>query len=397
MRHIIFRGMAILLVGCLPGDALCNTPNPVKALPSLKSLKNLRVSSAVSKNILQPSSSQVQQAISRTIAARLDHMPRQPEMEMPLLTATFQARADIEGRANSFSGTVFKIEDKEGKPEIYGVIAAHAIAGSETSRSLKKDFIADVYNGKEFVSIPAKIVQLGAPGFLDMALVKFRPEDEKLFTSLSISDNKPTWADMFQTQGFSLLNPVHFEHRVFMGDTPFAVRTNMPWPRDERPGLCGAAVLNNSNKLVGIHTGSSYAPHSEQDDFGFLTPARFLTNLVEAYHHQGIGKFPIQFNGQRIIELNVDEYITKIYFLGEDKKPKTMVEFPGKFSYRKFSDAMETFSHAYVVFLVDHVFWDQKGSYLLDFRYGFPEHVKTYLYDAKKRTTELIAPDINFR
>ena len=257
--------------------------------------------------------------------------------------------------------------------------------------------MADVYNGKEFVSVPAQIVQLGAPGFLDMALVKFRPEDEKLFTPLAISAKNPTWADTFQTQGFSSQTPVYFERRVFMGDTPFSIRTNMPWPREDRPGLCGAAVLNSRDKLVGIHTGSSYGQKEELDDFGFLTPARFLNNLVDAYHHQGISRFPIEFNGQKMLELNVDEYITKVYLLGEDKKAKTMVPFPGKFSYRRFSDALETFSHAYVVFLVDHIFWDPNNSYLIDFRYGFPGHVKTYLYDVKNGTTELIPPSLEFR
>ena len=380
-------------------SALCNEPNPIWT----KILKNIK-GTAVAKNLTQVPSSKIQKAVTEAAASKIEYIPQQPEIEMPLLTSTFQARVTDTGKdlANCFSGTVFQVE-YEGKKEIYGVVAAHTIGVWEKSRSLQKRFVADVYNGKEFVSIPAEIVQLGAPGFLDMALVKFRPEDEKLFTPLVISEKTPTWADVLQTQGFSFHKPVYIEHRIFMGSTPFSIRTNMPWPREDRPGLCGGAIINRSNHLVGIHTGSFYATY-EMDDIGYATPAHFLNNLVDAYHHGGVSKIALEYEGQKMLELNVDEFITSVSLLNENKKPKTQLKFPSKFSYQKFKESMEILHPAYIKFTVNGVFWEKAAEkFILDRRvcgigeyaveqagprYNLP--IKTYLYDVKNGTTQLL-------
>ena len=383
--------------------AFCNEPDPVPVLRAAKLLKNAKVVSNA-KILAQTPASKIQQTISRAVR-KLDYIPQQPQQEMPFLTSTFQARSIGKDRTSCFSGTVFEVV-YEGKKEIYGAIAAHTIAGSEGSHSLQKRFVADVYNGKEFVSIPAEIVQLGAPGFLDMALVKFRPEDEKLFTPLVISEKIPTWADVFQTQGFAFQKPIYIEHRIFMGSTPFSIRTNMPWPREDRPGLCGGAVINSSNHLVGIHTGSFYAAYGEPDDIGYSTPARFLNNLVDAYHHGGISKIALEYEGKKMLELNVDEFITGVTLLDENQNAKTALQFFGKFSYQKFKDRMETFHPAYVQFSVNGVFWEKMAEeFILDRRFlinwerpeataiqnpNYTSPIKTYLYDVKNGTTQLL-------
>ena len=102
----------LLLTGCLPVAALCNETNP----PWTKILKNLK-GTAAAKNLKQVSPSKLQQAVSRAAAAsKLEYIPQQPEIDMPFLTCTFQARVTDTGKdlANCFSGTVFQVE-YEGK------------------------------------------------------------------------------------------------------------------------------------------------------------------------------------------------------------------------------------------------------------------------------------------
>ena len=118
MKAFIKRTVILLLIGMVPGVVAANQPDPITLLRRAKSLGSL--SSLHTENVLK-ASSHLQQTVSRAMKASIDYTPMQPDMQMPFLTSTFQARITGKERANCFSGTVFQI-DYEGQKEIYYAI-----------------------------------------------------------------------------------------------------------------------------------------------------------------------------------------------------------------------------------------------------------------------------------
>jgi len=303
----------------------------------------------------------------------------------PLLRSTFQARQTGVDRTNFFSGTVFKTV-YNGEKEIYGVVAAHSIADSPSELALHRHFTADVYANGKFVSVEAEVVQVGAPSLLDVALVKFRPEDEVLFRPLEISEVPVRFGALLESQGFAGNSSVNIPGRYTLDVTPVSLRTTMPFARDERPGLCGSAVVDADNRLVGIHTGSSYGRFSEQDDVGFATNAKFLNTLVEAYHNGGEAVFPFSLNGQKIVDLNVDEYISYVTLQDASGKNVWQKGFDSKFSYSKVKEALEIYAPRYIQLTVRRAHWDETHpDVLVEVRASHDRNRTTYTYDFEEQ------------
>lgn len=301
----------------------------------------------------------------------------------PLLRrATFQAVETIDVPTNSFSGTVFKTV-YNGEEEIYGVVAAHAIARSSYDRALKRQFTAGIFDGEKIVEVPAEIVQLSSPSMLDIALVKFSPEAEQLFQPLHISEVPVKFGDVLSSQGFAGDADVHIPNREITNVTPLSVRTTIPFAREERPGLCGSAVVNAEQELVGIHTGSVYDSQGEQFDVGYATNASFLHTLVEAYHNGGEATFPLILNGKNIIPLNVDEYIAYISFYDAEGKQVWQHGFSSKFSYSKVQEMLDVYSPRFIDITVRRAVWNSENPTVLfeDHTAAWDKSKTTYKYD----------------
>lgn len=302
-----------------------------------------------------------------------------------LLRSTFQATETTTESTNSFSGTVFKAV-YNGEEEIFGVVAAHTIARTAGDKALKRQFTASVFDGENVVEVPAEIVQLSSPSMLDVALVKFAPEAESLFHPLRISQVPVEFGDMLSSQGFAGATDVNIPGRYAVEVTPLSIRTKMPYARDDRPGLCGSAVVNADQELVGIHTGSKWG-RDVTDDVGFATNASFLNTLVEAYHNGGKASFPLILNKQKVADLNVDEYISYVSFLDEAGVVRWQKGFESKFSFKDVQEMLEIFNPRYLVITTRRAVWDEAVPDILFENHTAPwdRSKTTYKYDWQER------------
>lgn len=192
-----------------------------------------------------------------------------------------KAAANISG-TNIFSGTVVSIP-YNGKNEIYGVIATHAIAVSSNEKdALHKTFTAIVYKNGLPHEATVEVVAYSPKSMLDMALVKFPKDIESLLTPYSISEATPYLDNNLLSKGFTHSSAAAIPERKVVGVTPISIRTTISMPAEKRPGLCGSAVLNDKGELVGIHTGSIHHTEDPGKDVAYATHAHYLYKLVEA-------------------------------------------------------------------------------------------------------------------
>lgn len=298
-----------------------------------------------------------------------------------LLRSTFQAVETTDVPTNAFSGTVFKTV-YNGEEEIFGVVAAHAIARSARDLALKRHFTAGIFDGENVVEVPAEIVQLSSPSMLDVALVKFSPEAEGLFHPLRISQVPVEFGDMLSSQGFAGNTDVNIPGRYTVEVTSLSIRTKMPYARDDRPGLCGSALVNADQELVGIHTGSSREA-DERFDVGFATNASFLNTLVEAYHNGGQASFPLVLGKQKVADLNVDEYISYISFLDESGKTVWQQGYQSKVSFKQVQDMLEIYEPRYLMVTTRRAVWDESNPDVLfeNHTASWDRSKTTYKYD----------------
>ena len=226
------------------------------------------------------------------------------------LSSIFRARPKDPGELNeSFAGTFFKTT-YQGKEEVFGVIASHALTEGGKDFSLQRIFLADVYIDGSFVEVPMEVVQLGAPGMLDVSLVKIPDEIIPFIEPYELMPKPPVSNEPFASFGFVGNELKQVENRYVLNHrSSYSMRTMMPTEPGSYVGECGGPLEgineNGVPVLAGIHTGSS-------GKVGYAASAHVLNMLVEAYHHQGEGYFPLEFNGYQLAQLRADEYISFI-------------------------------------------------------------------------------------
>lgn len=276
-----------------------------------------------------------------------------------------------------FSGTVFSVE-YNGEKEIYGVVASHILAANDgTGYNVKKTFSAVFDNKGEPLSIPAEIITVSAPSHLDLSLVKFPAEYEKVLNPYSIG--KIESEKSVQTCGFNHGGAVHMTSCAIQNNRPYSIHINIPLPREERPGLCGSAVLNAEQELVGIIVGSTLAPWAEQDRT-FVAPAAFLNQLVEAYHNNGQSSVSFLLQGTHSIRLNVNEYVTRVVLLDNARQPLYRYNVKERFSRTEMNEALKSFPQTrYLEVVTQTISWSEDGSTLLKKKdRNFPPVAYTY-------------------
>ena len=254
------------------------------------------------------------------------------------------------------SGTVFKTT-YDGKEEVFGVIASHAIASFKWNFSgVRRHFTAQVFvNGKP-KEIKAEIVQVGAMEMLDISLVKFQPEDEKLFEPLVISPTQAVPEEWIETLGFMRGEEVSLPERPVVAISPISLRSYIQGTQSERLGLCGSAILNQRQELVGVHTGSTWGA---LQDLGYATHAKYLNALVDAYHNGGEIFYPVEINGHIIAHLRPDEYISEVTILDEQGRKIVGHRFTNKFSFSYMKVLLEQYAPRYMDIKIRRSVWSR--------------------------------------
>ncbi len=238
--------------------------------------------------------------------------------------------------AMTLSGTLVKTS-YNGQEEIYGVVPMHVLRNEDhVPGTLSYKFTAGVFTDTTVKFIPAWVVQLSSSKTGDVALVKFRKEDEKLLSPLALNMQEPTFPQQAYAQGFArnLLARQTFQ---LIGTTTTGLLTaQIPAAYEgDRAGFCGSPVVNEQGTLNGIHVGSRYAcadpateaffnafrlnaPNVPEGDIGYVTPASFVQNLVTAYHEPNAKPIVVRLAGHEIARLAINEYVSRIELLGND-------------------------------------------------------------------------------
>ena len=282
-----------------------------------------------------------------------------------LLLAKSVFRAYPQGQTNrpAVSGFIFKTT-YQNQEEIFGVIAQHVMPlwiqypnGQPCHRGggrVTQSFTARVVQNDQVVDIPAEIVQMSAPSMPDVALVKFRSEDEKLLTPLTLAELEPTLGEPLQVIGFGKDQLTFMTNSPLLKNSLISLRFPMAGGPEELAGLCGSPALNIAGEVVGTVTGSMHRTTDPTYYTGYATRNLYLNSLVAAYH-RNIKKstFPLIVGGEKIVDLYPDEFVSFVQFRDENNR----IIF-GKYLH-KFSDSiMKDLAEArYMELYIDRVSW----------------------------------------
>ena len=289
--------------------------------------------------------------------------------------AIFRALPTTQGPVNSFTGTVFQTEHN-GKKEIFGVIAAHTLQDWSNNPALvSKHFTALVVKDGEPVEISAQVVQVSSPSMANLALIKFRPEDESLFDPMELTEQDLAVPMQVYSQGYAcnLLSRQAFQ---ITAKTSTGVGTgHIPAARKgDRAGFCGSPLVNEQEKLAGIHIGSSY-----ETSTGYMAPAALLRELVENYHNKDATPVIINLAGKKIAQMPVNGYIKRIDFLDKNRQVVWHQDTSFKFSLRSAEEEIARRNDvAFIRIWVGYARWAQKGnSTFLEMDGNYPDQIIT--------------------
>lgn len=240
--------------------------------------------------------------------------------------------------ATTLSGTLFKI-NYNGQDEIFGVIPMHVLRDIAMEQGmLSYKFTAGVFTDTTVKFIPAWVVQLSSSKTGDLALVKFRKQDEALLSPLALSTQAPQFPQQVYAQGFArnLLSRQAFQ---LIGTTSNGILTaQLPAAyHGDRAGFCGSPVVGEDQQLCGIHVGSEYIenlpdedrffsafhlnrPALEKGDIGYVSPVSFLQQLVAAYHNPRLKPFSVTLAGHSVAQLAANEYVSRIELLNSNQQ-----------------------------------------------------------------------------
>ena len=319
-------------------------------------------------------------SVEKAVVGAMHQMPSGPN---ELLKSVFYATNPV-GMDMGFSGTIFKTT-YQGKEEIYGVIAAHTLTEKFAELKLGQGFTAKVLTDQGIVELPAKVVQHSSPAMLDLALVEFRPEDKKLLTPLTIRRETVQAHDFLQSGGFALGRSVFYSERRVLSSSPFVFRSPIGGMKENRTGLCGGFVTNQ-NQLVGIYTGS--LSWEGELDMGYATHAKYLNNLVDAYHHNGEGTFPFVIDNDHILNLRVDEYISDIEIYDTFEEKQYHLRFKNRFSYNDVITLLNDYAPRYMDITVRRTTWGRSGRVPVLMQNSgawLDRNCMTYRYDLKEK------------
>ncbi len=290
-----------------------------------------------------------------------------------LVKSVFRAYPLGQTKGHAYSGFIFKTT-YQGKEEVFGAIAQHAMSSTlKDSGKLGITFTARVMNGEQVVDIPAEVVQLSAISMPDIALVKFRPEDEKLLTPLTLAEQEPTLNEPLQLIGFGMKELTFITDSPLLKTAPFNLRFPMGEDSWAWPGLCGSPVLNEAGEVVGTMTGAALQTTDPSYYYtGYATRNLYLRALVAAFHGDvEKASFPLILNGEKIVDLRTDEFVSLIILRDENSKTIFQKAIQSKFPN---STIMEYLPETrYIELYIENVWWSGyeliEGGNILSTRY----------------------------
>lgn len=347
------------LLAAAPLHAQKNGLSSTKALLQSIELKNAR---------LQKQLLSLQRKHERLLRQNANELAYQTRLFDRAKQAIFRALPDTKLPANTYTGTVFEVRHN-GRKDVFGTVAMHALQDSfETPGMLGKEFSALVVSGGKFRTIPARIVQLSSSAMGDLALVKFRPEDERLFRPLSLEDFSLSFPAQGYAQGYAC-NLLSKQAFPIVGNTSIGMlQAKLPAaPMGQRAGFCGSPVFTTDFKFAGIHVGSSYETNA-----GYIAPIPVLQKLVESYYKPGSQVQSVSLAGKEIGTLTITEFVARIEFLDDHKQVLWEEETLSKFSLRKAEKALHQYPNtAFIRLHVGNSHWktDEKGSYVINDEY----------------------------
>ena len=273
--------------------------------------------------------------------------------------SVFRALPKGEEDAHAHSGFIFKTT-YQGQEEIFGVIAQHAVPIKNGHGKLGETFTARVLKDGKETDIPAKIVQMSAPTLPDIALVKFRPEDEAFLTPLTLAPQDPRPGEFLQLVGFATEQLTFMSNIPLLENSLISLRFPMEGDPDVLPGLCGSPVLNEAGEVVGTMTGAVRRKIAPTCHTGYATRNLYLQTLVDAYHGDvEKASFPLILNGEKIVDLRTDEFVSLIILRDENSKTIFKKAIQSKFP---LSTIMEHLPNArYIELYIEKAWWSGYG------------------------------------
>ena len=298
----------------------------------------------------------------------------------------FQAAAPNKPQL-SFSGTVFQTE-YNGQPEIYGVIATHAVSPHEDGLSgISRHFTATFFRPDgTTVKLPAEIVAFSPTSMLDLALVKFSKEAESFLKPYRLGQLGEE--QTFHSLGYTDYGLLEIPNRRLLAKLPYSIQTSMPiWDKTKRRGFCGSPLLNRKNELVGIHTGTLFDLYDQTNAplRSYATPAHYLNLLVEAYHNGGKVNVPFYLDETRFVTFPADEYIVSYQLLDRFGRPLLVQEIITRPSRSQLKNQLQRFAQAKFLLINTHRrVWNKANTALpVYFEYEGQAPKKTYLYNLR--------------
>ena len=240
-------------------------------------------------------------------------------------------------------------------------------------------FTARVMQNGQIVDIPARVVQMSAPSMPDVALVKFRPEDEELLTPLPLAQQEPTLGEPLQVIGFGKDQLVLIADSPLLEKSMISLRFPTAGEQEELAGLCGSPALNMAGEVVGTITGRRHRTADPTYYTGYATRNLYLNSLVAAYHRD-IKKstFPLTVGGEKIVDLYPDEFVSFVRFRDENNRIIFGKHLQDKFSYSIMKDLAEV---RYMELYIDSVLWSGH-ELVVD---GSLLHSRRVVYDLKEK------------
>lgn len=290
----------------------------------------------------------------------------QTQLFQTVRPAVFRALPPKEqGAASTYTGTVFQTE-YNGQPEIYGAIAMHTLKDTPHIKGLLSyKFTALVETEGRFKTIPAWVVQLSSSKMGDVALVKFRAEDQALLTPLLLAQEEPAADQPVYVAGYARNLFTRQALRADGHTSTGLLRTRIAAAQEgDRAGFCGSPLVNSQAELTAIHIGGTYQHLSSQaavtdeglprnpGDTGYAVPAHFLRSLVEAYHAPDKPVWPVVLHGVEITRLSSQEYIARTELLDANQHLLWQADTDVKMTLRPLETALSSFKEAKFIRLV---------------------------------------------